>query len=84
MDYQISTQIQGRDVTVQCDESAARVLLPLWSKAEPNLTVCIELKTSLIVVCFIEPYDNWDQCEKCWQPAVKDGLCRKHAKILAA
>lgn len=52
-EYQISTLIQDRHVTVECDEATARILLPLWAKAEP-LTICQHLPTNQIVICFID------------------------------
>jgi hypothetical protein len=49
MIYILSTQIGGKDIAVACDEDAARVLLPIWSKAEPNLTCCRDMRGTCIV-----------------------------------
>lgn len=58
MPYEITTTITGADVTVRCDETTARVLLPIWAKAEPNLTVCKNLDSGDTIVCFLDQEDE--------------------------
>lgn len=58
MPYEITTTINGAEVTVRCDEASARVLLALWAKAEPNLTHCRNLSSGETIVCFLTQEDD--------------------------
>lgn len=40
MRYEIRTEIDGRQITIECDERTAWVLQPLWAKQNPEATEC--------------------------------------------
>ena len=52
LQYQISTFKYGKSISVFCSEGTAKVLLPFWVKAEPNLTTCRNLETGAVVSTF--------------------------------
>jgi hypothetical protein len=52
--YRLTTLINGSPVTVECDEQTARILLPLWAAAEPNLTECRDLADNRCIVAWLD------------------------------
>ncbi len=49
----LTTMIDGQQIEVCCDEETARVLLPIWAKAEPNHTGCTDLRSGQHIACFL-------------------------------
>lgn len=76
MRYLLSTTIKGQRVAVTCDFVTARVLLPLWADAEPNLTTCYDSVTGFNIVAFAGEAREPQRCGKCQDRPGYDGLGR--------